>query len=108
MFLWHTVVGASLLFAVLSHATPYQRHSAFAPLSKRMSANTSSLQVDLGYNIYQGFPNATTGINTWKGFEVPCSYPWAMLTNLAEFAMLLHRLDQTAGRRLKLLTLTAT
>lgn len=28
---------------------------------------SSSLQVDLGYEIYQGYANATSNLNIWKG-----------------------------------------
>lgn len=33
----------------------------------RTGSNESSLQVDLGYQVYQGYNNATSGLNIWKG-----------------------------------------
>lgn len=36
-------------------------------LEKRQTAGSSSLQVDLGYEVYEGVANASTGLNTWKG-----------------------------------------
>lgn len=33
------------------------------------SSATGDLQVDLGYSIYQGAPNGTSGINYWKGIR---------------------------------------
>lgn len=39
-----------------------------AALQARQASNTSaSLQVDLGYSIYEGVANASTGLNVWKG-----------------------------------------
>ena len=34
---------------------------------KQQSPASDALDVDLGYAIYRGFANATTGINTWRG-----------------------------------------
>ena len=36
-------------------------------LRKRQSGGQNSLQVDLGYSVYAGVQNSTTGINTFKG-----------------------------------------
>ncbi|EXJ66348.1 carboxylesterase 2 [Cladophialophora psammophila CBS 110553] len=33
------------------------------------SGNSSSLQVDLGYEVYEGYTNSTTGLNVWKGIR---------------------------------------
>lgn len=37
-------------------------------IEKRQStANTTSLQVDLGYATYEGFHNSSSGLDQWKG-----------------------------------------
>lgn len=36
-------------------------------LGKRQSGGQNSLEVDLGYSVYVGVQNSTTGINTFKG-----------------------------------------
>ena len=51
------VVAGALFFAVVASAAPQ--------LSGRQSAG---LVVDLEYAVYQGVQNATTGLNTWKGY----------------------------------------
>lgn len=63
----------ALLFAVISlllSSTVLGRHENAGPpglaLSKRTS-NASDLQVDLGYEIYEGYYNASFGLNTWLG-----------------------------------------
>ena len=38
--------------------------------SKRQSTGSNDLSVDLGYEIYQGVSNASTGLNTWKGYAI--------------------------------------
>jgi hypothetical protein len=41
--------------------------SAVSALLQSQSSSSDALDVDLGYEIYQGFNNATSGINTWRG-----------------------------------------
>lgn len=36
-------------------------------LGRRQSTGSNNLTIDLGYAIYQGANNATSGINSWKG-----------------------------------------
>lgn len=36
-------------------------------LRARQDAGNTNLTVDLGYGVYQGYANSSTGINTWKG-----------------------------------------
>lgn len=36
---------------------------------QEMSSNGSSLQVDLGYEVYEGYHNATSDLNTWLGIR---------------------------------------
>lgn len=55
-----TAASALLLFNVLrSHALP----RTATPTAK------SALQVDVGYALYQGFPDENTGINAWLGIR---------------------------------------
>jgi hypothetical protein len=67
-----TIVGAFLGAASLAAsaavpvAQPFQHFNA-----KRQSVNTtgsSDLEVDLGYEVYEGYNNQTTGINIWRGY----------------------------------------
>ena len=37
-------------------------------LRSRQSTTSNDLEVDLGYEIYQGSSNASTGINSWRGY----------------------------------------
>ena len=60
---------ATLAFA----ATPRYNARAFdSVLAKRQSTSTpsSNLVVDLGYEQYMGVANASTGLNTWKGYAL--------------------------------------
>ena len=41
-----------------------------APLGKRKYPINDSAIVDLGYSIYQGVPNTTTGVTSWLGSVV--------------------------------------
>lgn len=66
-----TLVGAFLGAASLaaSAAVPAQPFEHFN--AKRQSSNvtsSSNLEVDLGYEVYEGFTNQTTGINIWRGY----------------------------------------
>lgn len=58
-----------LVFAQTCLAIPTHSLQAYdAALQARQSSNSSaSLQVDLGYSIYEGVANASTGLNIWKG-----------------------------------------
>jgi len=38
-------------------------------LRSRQSTTSNDLEVDLGYEIYQGSSNASTGINSWRGYD---------------------------------------
>jgi len=65
----------SILAAVaacsLTIATPFNPNPFSAALKTRQSnpSNSSALQVDLGYSIYEGFYNQTSGINQWSGIR---------------------------------------
>jgi hypothetical protein len=61
------LVGAASLAAsaAVPVAQPFQHFNA-----KRQSTNvtgSSDLEVDLGYEVYEGYNNQTTGINIWRG-----------------------------------------
>jgi hypothetical protein len=55
----------------LTLATPFDPQPFSNALRKRQSTttNSSNLQVDLGYSIYEGFHNQTSGINQWSGIR---------------------------------------
>lgn len=54
----------------LAFASPFNPRSFDEILKKRQATSSnSSLQVDLGYSIYEGVNNATTGINVWRGIR---------------------------------------
>jgi hypothetical protein len=58
---------ASALY--VSCATAASFHSKpFRELLGKRQSTTSALQVDLGYEVYEGSTNITTGINTWRGY----------------------------------------
>ncbi|KAI1619145.1 carboxylesterase type B [Exophiala viscosa] len=66
----------TLLLALLSAcaARPGYDHNskpyAAAIQARQLAANSSSsLQVDLGYEVYQGTFNSTSGLNLWKGIR---------------------------------------
>jgi carboxylesterase type B len=64
-----TVVA--LAFALILHVQAHTVYTNPFPnhiQSRDTGSNTSSaLQVDLGYSVYRGFLNETTGLNTWLG-----------------------------------------
>jgi carboxylesterase type B len=58
------------LIASVALATPYHPRPFDSLYNKRqVSTNSSSLQVDLGYTIYEGYSNSTSGLNIWKGIR---------------------------------------
>ena len=60
--------------AATASATHYFNSKAFdSALTKRQSsgnASSSDLVVDLGYELYQGVANSSTGLNIWKGYAL--------------------------------------
>ena len=70
-----TMVNAIRLLQLCAAAAVAIASPAFLPpvdpfadaLGKRQSTGSNNLTIDLGYAIYQGANNATTGINSWKG-----------------------------------------
>ena len=78
-----TLVGAFLgaaslaASAALPVAQPFEQFKA-----KRQSTNATSnsdLEVDLGYEVYEGYNNQTTGINIWRGYVRNNSHNRSML-----------------------------
>lgn len=63
-------IGASWLAVDFVSAIPYKNTGAFESLKtkrQRVVAANQSLLVDLGYEIYQGYYNESTGLDTWRG-----------------------------------------
>lgn len=42
-------------------------------IQKRATGNSTGLQVDLGYSIYNGYTNTSSGLNIWKGIRFAAS-----------------------------------
>jgi hypothetical protein len=55
-----------LTLSSVTDAFPQSRPFKHA-LSARQDSGQDPLTVDLGYGVYQGYANASTNINTWKG-----------------------------------------
>jgi len=64
--LW--LVALALAFSSTTIAFPQSRPFKHA-LNARQNAGNDSLTVDLGYGVYRGYANASTGINTWRGIR---------------------------------------
>ncbi|KAI7285568.1 carboxylesterase type B [Hortaea werneckii] len=65
MILSSTLVTA--LLTTLSSAAP---HNTFEGALKRDTSSTNNpLQVDLGYEVYEGYHNASFNLNTWQGIS---------------------------------------
>jgi len=62
---------AAAAFLSFGLSTPFNPRPFSEVLQKRQySTNaTSPLQVDLGYSVYEGFNNNTTGLNLWQGIR---------------------------------------
>jgi hypothetical protein len=55
------VATAIHAIAAAPHAKPFEK------AKRQANATAGSLQVDLGYEIYEGVANSTTKLNTFKG-----------------------------------------
>ncbi|THX35267.1 carboxylesterase type B [Aureobasidium pullulans] len=68
-----TLVGALLGAASLAASAAVPVSQPFEHVkAKRQSTNATSssgLEVDLGYEVYEGYSNQTTGINIWRGIR---------------------------------------
>ncbi|EDU40805.1 PnbA Carboxylesterase type B [Pyrenophora tritici-repentis] len=58
------VLSVSCTAVASPHSQPFSEL-----LRQRHSTTSGSLEVDLGYEIYRGVSNSSTGINTWKGIR---------------------------------------
>ena len=75
MFLVSDIMfGLFVTFATLAAATPASYNARpYAQYAKRQTSyangnsSDSNLQVDLGYSVYQGFSNASAGIDNYYG-----------------------------------------
>jgi hypothetical protein len=67
------VTSFTLLFAKTCFAIPAHSFRAYdAALQAREASNSSaSLQVDLGYGVYEGAANVSTNINVCRGWDIP-------------------------------------
>ena len=64
-----TICGALLGAASLAAGSALPVGQPFEQVkSKRQAQADSNLQVDLGYEVYEGYNNQTTGLNIWKGY----------------------------------------
>ena len=58
-----------LILTSSSTPTPFSPRPFDHLSSRQVSQNVSGdLVVDLGYELYQGVHNESTGLNTWKGY----------------------------------------
>lgn len=63
------MMGALFFVVALLLTTRNGHRQPFAQALHASTAdNNSPLQIDLGYEIYQGYSNASTGLNVWKGY----------------------------------------
>lgn len=73
--LWLPIMlGLVVSLAGLAAATPAAYNARpYAQYAKRQAsygnASTNGLQVDLGYSVYQGFSNASAGIDNYYGYD---------------------------------------
>ena len=58
-----------IAFAVTASAAPVKSGPFASPFSKRQSSDLSlgNLTVDLGYEVYQGYYDSNSKLNSWKG-----------------------------------------
>jgi hypothetical protein len=82
-----TFLGAASLAAsaALPAAQPFEHFKA-----KRQSSNATSnsdLEVDLGYEVYEGYNNQTTGINIWRGYVNTTLHVRSMLTTHIKYSI---------------------
>lgn len=63
-----TLVGAFLGAASLAASAAVPASQPFEHFKAKRQSTNSSLEVDLGYEVYEGYTNQTTGINIWRGY----------------------------------------
>lgn len=60
-------LAAAVAALVLPGITALPHARPFDAVKRQSNGSSNSLQVDLGYDIYEGVANASTGLNTFKG-----------------------------------------
>lgn len=59
---------AGVVFLLRCSARPSYDSLPFSAFdARRVTTDDVGLQVDLGYAVYEGYNNATTGLNVWRG-----------------------------------------
>lgn len=59
---------AGVVFLLGCSARPSYGSLPFSAFdARRVTADGVGLQVNLGYAVYEGYNNATTGLNVWRG-----------------------------------------
>lgn len=61
------LTAALQFFSVLGQGNAQAVPQAASFPAGASTSSSTPLQVDLGYAIYKGASNSTTGLNTWKG-----------------------------------------
>lgn len=69
----------ALATTVTATYNPYPYDHVFQ--KRAASPSNSSLEVDLGYEIYRGISNKTSGLNIFRGYPIVPQYPTQHLTN---------------------------
>jgi hypothetical protein len=59
----------ALAVSSVTEAFPQSQPFRHALRERQDSGSSDALTVDLGYGVYQGYSNSTTGINTWRGYD---------------------------------------
>lgn len=64
MFSTYLVAALCVAVSALPQSQPFEH---LYNKRQELAANSSLLQVDLGYSVYQGVANTTSSINSWLG-----------------------------------------
>jgi len=59
----------TVALAATAAASALPRAASFESVKQKRQASSGDLRVDLGYEIYEGHLNQTTGINQWNGIR---------------------------------------
>lgn len=60
-------VSSTLAAPPSPHSDPFKSYARQANAKRQSSGNSSAPEVDLGYEVYQGYHNATSDLNIYKG-----------------------------------------
>jgi hypothetical protein len=59
---------ATFVLSVSSVAFAFPQSQPFKhAVRARQDSGNDALTIDLGYGVYRGYANASTGLNTWRG-----------------------------------------